>query len=92
MAIISVTTTATEVADGKKMGQVGAGWAVVQNLGAATVHIDDVNTVTADTAATGGVQIAPGDSFTYPVSGSTKLYGIVASGTVNVAVMSSAGP
>jgi len=92
MAVISVTTSATELADGKKAGVVGATWAVIQNRGAADLYVDDVNTVTADDTATGGVKVPAGDTLSMPVSGSSKLYGIVASGTLNVAVNDAATP
>jgi len=57
---------------------------IVQNVGSATVYLGSV-TVTADTAATGGIQLGPLDSLNITLDGSCTLYGIVASTAVKVA-------
>ncbi len=88
--VVSVGTTATKICTPGPAG------AHVQNLGASVVFLGSAN-VTADTAATGGVQLPA--TMTSPVLIGTGLrpgtsdaddglYGRVASGTVNVAFLS----
>lgn len=90
MAVKSVTTTAAEIARGNGAGATSPTWCVIQNIGAATVYVDTVATVTADTAATGGLQIDAGGELSFPLWGTAKLYGVVAAGTVNIAINDSA--
>jgi hypothetical protein len=60
--------------------------ALIQNNGAVLVYIGG-STVTADTAATGGLTIAAGVTLAVPDTSATAdgLYAVVASGTANVA-------
>jgi hypothetical protein len=84
--VVSVGTTATLIATPSSAPDVDG--ILVQNLGASIVYIGG-STVTAGTTATGGLQLAA--SSTTPVlvpttgASSEGLYGIVASGSVNVA-------
>ena len=57
--------------------------ALIQNNGAVLVYIGG-STVTANTAATGGLTIAAGVTLAVPDT-SAGLYAVVASGTANVA-------
>jgi hypothetical protein len=90
MAVKTVTTTAAEIGRGNGAGSSSPTWAVIQNLGAATVYVDTVDTVTADTAATGGLQIDAGGELSFPLWGTAKLYAVCASGTVTIAINDSA--
>jgi hypothetical protein len=61
---------------------------LVQNLGSTTVYIGG-STVTANTASTGGLQVAANAIVNVPVTGASSetLYAISASGTNNVATL-----
>jgi hypothetical protein len=61
---------------------------LIQNLGTATVYIGG-STVTAGTTSTGGLQVAQNAIVNVPTTGaaSESIYGIVASGTANVAYL-----
>jgi hypothetical protein len=63
-----------------------ASGALIQNNGAVLVYIGG-STVTANTAATGGLTIAAGVTLSVPDTSATAdgLYAVVASGTANVA-------
>jgi len=61
---------------------------LIQNNGSTVVYLG-ASTVTADATATGGMQVAAGATVTVPTTGaeSLELYGIVASGTADVAFL-----
>jgi hypothetical protein len=61
---------------------------LIQNLGATTVYVGGPN-VTAGTTATGGLQVAANAIVNVPTTGAAAdgVYGIVASGTNNVAFL-----
>ena len=77
---VSVGTTPTLLFTGPAPG------ALVQNNGATPIYLGG-STVTANTAATGGLTIAAGATLAIPSTGATadSLYAVVASGTANVA-------
>jgi len=82
MAVVSVGITPTKLGSGQNVQ--------VQNLSAVVVFVGGAN-VTADTTATGGIQLPA--TMTAPINiavpgtsvGQGSLYGIVATGTANVA-------
>jgi hypothetical protein len=82
--VVSVGTTATLIATPSAVPDNEG--IVVQNLGSVTVYLGG-STVTAGTTATGGLQLAANGVITVPTTGAATeaLYGIVASGTANVA-------
>jgi hypothetical protein len=82
--VVSVGTTATLIATPSAVPDNEG--IVVQNLGSVTVYLGR-STVTAGTTATGGLQLAANGVITVPTTGAATeaLYGIVASGTANVA-------
>jgi len=80
--VVSVGTTATKI-PGTPL--VGRQYILIQNVGDATVYLGD-STVTADEAATGGIQITPMASWKEYFDHTVDVYGIVASGTVKVVV------
>jgi hypothetical protein len=85
-ATVTVGTAAT------LLGTTGSpGGVLVQNNGSAAVFLGGP-TVTADTTATGGLQVAAGASMTVPTVGgaAADLYAIVATGTADVAWLSPA--
>lgn len=78
--VVSVGTTATAL---PSTPIVGRKYLRVQNIGTATVYIG-ASTVTADTAATGGIQITPYSVWEEKYDDTVIIYGIVASGTQNI--------
>lgn len=78
----AVTTTPQVVV---VVGQANDG-ILVQNQGSVTVYLGGP-TVTADATATGGLQVAANTTVTVPSLGgyAHNLWGVVASGTANVA-------
>jgi hypothetical protein len=84
--VVSVGTTATLIATPSSAPE-NAG-VLIQNLGSVTLYLGG-STVTANTASTGGLQLAAGASTNVPCTGaaSEALYGIVASSTANVAFL-----
>jgi hypothetical protein len=62
--------------------------ALIQNLGSTTLYIGG-SAVTAGTTATGGLQVAANAIVNVPTTGaaSEAIYGIVASGSNNVAYL-----
>jgi len=82
--VVSVGTTATLIATPSSVPE-NAG-VLIQNLGASVVYIGG-STVTAGTTSTGGLQVAANAIVNVPTTGaaSEQIYGIVASGSVNVA-------
>jgi hypothetical protein len=84
--VVSVGNTATLIAT---PGSVPENTAVlVQNLGTATLYIGG-SSVTAGTASTGGLQVAANTTVNVPTTGASteSIYGIVATGTANVAFL-----
>ena len=82
-SITSITTTATAIPATALSGRKSL---IIKNLGTATLYIGS-STVTADTAATGGFTLAQNDFFQADIGADTVLYGIVASGSQNVAII-----
>jgi hypothetical protein len=84
--VVSVGTTATQIASPGSVPE-NAG-VLIQNLGTAAVYLGG-STVTAGTTSTGGLQVAQNAIVSVPTTGaaSEPLYGIVASGTANVAYL-----
>ena len=84
--VVSVGTTATPIAT--PSGAPENDGILVQNLGASTVYRGG-STVTAGTTSTGGFQVAANAILNVPTTGAASegLYGIVASGTANVAYL-----
>jgi hypothetical protein len=84
--VVSVGTTATLIATlGAAPQNDGV---LIQNLGATAVYLGG-STVTAGATATGGLQVPANATVTVPTTGAEPLalYGIVASGTANVAFL-----
>lgn len=84
--VVSVGTTATLIYSvGSAPENDGV---LVNNGGSATLYLGG-STVTANTASTGGFPVAAGATVTVPTTGAEplSLYGIVASGTANVAYL-----
>jgi len=80
---ISVTTTATALPTTALVGRKSM---IVKNVSSATtVYLGDSD-VTADTTATGGLQLKYGETFQIDLDEYTTLYGIVASSTASVNV------
>jgi len=84
--VVSVGTTATLIATPSSAPDMDG--ILVQNLGSVTVYLGN-SSVTANTASTGGYQVAAGASATVPTTGASTeaLYGITASSTANVAFL-----
>jgi hypothetical protein len=85
-AVTSVGTTAVAIANpGAVPDNIGV---LVQNLGTTAVYIGG-STVTANTAATGGLQVAANAIVNVPCTGASAetLSAISASGTNNVATL-----
>jgi hypothetical protein len=84
--VVSVGTTATLIATPSSVPE-NAG-VLVQNLGTAMVYLGG-SSVTAGSTSTGGLQVAQNAIVNVPVTGakSEAIYGIVASGTANVAYL-----
>ena len=84
--VVSVGTTATLIATPGSAPEQGG--VLIQNLGSSTLYLGG-STVTAGTTSTGGLQVAANASVSVPTTGSASesLYGIVASGTANVAYL-----
>jgi hypothetical protein len=84
--VVSVGTTATLIATPSSVPE-NAG-VHIQNLGTATVYVGG-STVTAGTTSTGGLHVAQNAIVNVPTTGaaSEAIYGIVASGTANVAYL-----
>jgi len=80
--IVSVAITATKL---PTTPVVGREYIRVQNVGAQTVYIG-ASTVTADTAATGGIQLLPYGVWQEAYDHTIDVYGIVAGTTCNVVV------
>lgn len=78
--VVSVGTTATAL---PATPVVGRKYIRVQNIGTATVYIG-ASTVTADTAATGGIQITPYSVWEEDYDNTVIVYGIVAASTCNI--------
>ncbi|MGO9034482.1 hypothetical protein [Mycobacterium sp.] len=83
--VVSIGTTATLIATPSSAPDVDG--ILVQNLGASIVYIGG-STVTAGTTSTGGLQLAASNTtpVLIPTTGASAegLYGIVASGSINV--------
>lgn len=84
--VVSVGATATQIATPSSVPE-NAG-VVIQNLGATTLYIGG-STVTAGTTLTGGLRVAANAIVNVPttVAASEAMYGIVASGTANAALL-----
>ena len=84
--VISVGTTATLIATPSSAPDIDG--ILIQNLGSVTLYLGG-STVTANTASTGGYQVAASASVLVPTTGarSEALYGITASSTANVAYL-----
>jgi hypothetical protein len=82
--VVSVGTTATLITTPGSTPENGG--VLVQNLGTNPLFLGG-STVTAGTTSTGGLQVAANATVNVPTTGAATeaLYGIVASGTANVA-------
>lgn len=80
--VVSVTTTATKL---PTTPIVGREYIRIQNVGAVTVYLG-TSTVTADTAATGGLQLLPYAVWQEEYDNTVDVYGIVAATTCNVVI------
>ena len=81
--VVSVTTSATALPTTALAGRKSL---IIKNLSAGVVYLG-LSTVTADTTATGGFQMAQNDIIAIDLGENTILYGIVASSTSNVSVL-----
>lgn len=83
---VSWGTTATLIATPSSAPDVDG--ILIQNLGAVTLYLGG-STVTANTASTGGYQLAASASVTVPTTGASSeaLYRITASSTANVSYL-----
>jgi hypothetical protein len=84
--VVSAGTTAVLVATPSSAPDVDG--ILIQNLGSVTVYLGG-STVTANTASTGGYQLAASASVLVPTTGASAegLYAITASSTANVAYL-----
>ena len=86
MAAVSVTTTATRLDTVSETDDRAGSSIAVYNNGASTVYLGAANTVTAAT----GYPLAAGEHYAQDLQDATKsLWGIVASGTVEVRTIES---
>jgi len=81
-AVVSVGTTATAL---PTTALVGRKYIEVQNIGSSIVYLGD-STVTADEAATGGIQLVPRAVWREPYDHTVVIYGIVAASTCKIVV------
>ena len=85
--VVSVgTTTPTLIATPSSVPENGG--LLIQSLGSVTLYLGG-STVTANTASTGGYQVAASAAVNVPCTGAASegLYGITASSTANVAFL-----
>jgi len=80
--VVSVAVTATKL---PTTPVVGREYIRIQNVGAQTVYLGAA-TVTADTAATGGIQLLPYAVWQESYDNTIDVYGIVAATTCNVVI------
>lgn len=84
--VVSVGTTATLIATPGSVPENDG--VLIQNLGSGVLYLGGA-TVTANTASTGGLQVAANTTVNVPCTGAAAdgIYGIVASSTANVAYL-----
>jgi len=82
--VISVANTATKLPATPLANRKAL---IIRNIGAQTVYLGKSDVTAGTTAATGGYPVYPNESFQMDLGASVDLYGIVVSGTCNVALI-----